>query len=127
MMADVARGDFIDPNASRTTFQEFAEKWLASQSGDPNTRASMESQLKPHAVPRIGSRQLGSFQPSHIREFVTQLEASGMSGAYARVIFSNVRAALRRRGGRMPAPEPLQLPHGDHAGHGRPPCRPLKP
>lgn len=28
------------------------------------------------------------------REFVTQLEASGMSGAYARVIFSNVRAIL---------------------------------
>ncbi|TSB24031.1 site-specific integrase [Streptomyces benahoarensis] len=92
--ADVARGDFIDPNASRTTFQEFAEKWLTSQSGDPNTRASMESQLKLHAFPRIGSRQLGSFQPSHIREFVTQLEASGMSGAYARVIFSNVRAVL---------------------------------
>ncbi|MBW8702526.1 putative prophage phiRv2 integrase [Streptomyces sp. MBT84] len=94
MQADVARGDFIDPNASRTTFQEFAEKWLASQSGDPNTRASMESQLKLHAFPRIGARQLGSFQPSHIREFVTQLEASGMSGAYARVIFSNVRAVL---------------------------------
>ncbi|MEU8872825.1 site-specific integrase [Streptomyces javensis] len=92
--ADVARGDYIDPNASRTSFQEFAEEWLASQSGDPNTRASMESQLKLHAFPRIGSRPLGSFQPSHIREFVTQLEASGMSGAYARVIFSNVRAVL---------------------------------
>ncbi|MEU4148277.1 tyrosine-type recombinase/integrase [Streptomyces parvulus] len=94
MQADVARGDFIDPNASRRTFQEFAEKWLASQSGDPNTRASMESQLKLHAFPRIGSRQLGSFQPSHIREFVTQLEETGMSGSYARVIFSNVRAVL---------------------------------
>jgi hypothetical protein len=94
MQADLARGDFIDPEASRTTFQEFAEKWLANQSGDPNTRASMESQLKLHAFPRIGSRRLGSFQPSHIREFVTQLEATGMSGAYARVIFSNVRAVL---------------------------------
>jgi hypothetical protein len=94
MQADVARGDFIDPNASRTTFQAFAEKWLASQSGDPNTRASMESQLRLHAFPRICARQLGLFQPSHIREFVTQLEAPGMSGAYARVIFSNVRALL---------------------------------
>ncbi|MEW1635051.1 tyrosine-type recombinase/integrase [Streptomyces sp. NPDC093801] len=92
--ADVARGDFIDPNASRTSFQEFAETWLANQSGDPNTRASMQSQLKLHAFPRIGPRALGSFQPSHIREFVTQLEGSGMSGAYARVIFSNVRAVL---------------------------------
>ncbi|UNO40479.1 tyrosine-type recombinase/integrase [Streptomyces sp. MST-110588] len=92
--ADVARGQYIDPNAARTSFQEFAGKWLASQSGDPNTRASMESQLKLHAFPRIGARPLGSFQPSHIREFVTQLESSGMSGSYARVIFSNVRAIL---------------------------------
>ncbi|WP_030691178.1 tyrosine-type recombinase/integrase [Streptomyces globisporus] len=92
--ADVARGQYIDPNAARTTFQEFAERWLASQSGDPNTKASMQSQLKLHAFPRIGARPLGSFQPSHIREFVTQLEASGMSGSYARVIFSNVRAIL---------------------------------
>ncbi|MFI6610663.1 tyrosine-type recombinase/integrase [Streptomyces sp. NPDC050507] len=92
--ADVARGQYIDPNAARTSFQEFAERWLASQSGDPNTRASMQSQLKLHAFPRIGSRPLGSFQPSHMREFVTQLEASGMSGSYARVIFSNVRAIL---------------------------------
>ncbi|MBC3987800.1 site-specific integrase [Streptomyces sp. AC563] len=94
LQADVARGDFIDPNASRTTFQEFAETWLANLSGDPNTRASMRSQLKLHAFPRIGSRQLGSFQPSHIREFVTQLEETGMSGSYARVVFSNVRAVL---------------------------------
>ncbi|MGW8327959.1 tyrosine-type recombinase/integrase [Streptomyces sp. NPDC055897] len=94
LQADVARGDFIDPNASRTTFQQFAETWLANQSGDPNTRASMKSQLTLHAFPRIGARQLGSFQPSHIRTFVTQLEETGMSGSYARVIFSNVRSVL---------------------------------
>jgi integrase len=58
MQADAARGDFIDPNASRTSFQTFAETWLA------------------------------------IRDFVTQPEATGTSGAYARVIFSNVRAVL---------------------------------
>ncbi|MFJ1929632.1 MULTISPECIES: tyrosine-type recombinase/integrase [unclassified Streptomyces] len=92
--ADMSRGQYIDPRAARMTFQEFGEKWLASQSGDPNTRASITSQLKLHAFPRIGSRPLGAFQPSHIREFVTQLEASGISGSYARVIFSNVRAIL---------------------------------
>ncbi|MBM7058321.1 tyrosine-type recombinase/integrase [Streptomyces durocortorensis] len=91
---DMSRGQYIDPRAARMTFQEFGEKWLASQSGDPNTRASIGSQLKLHAFPRIGSRPLGAFQPSHIREFVTQLEASSMSGSYARVIFSNVRAIL---------------------------------
>ncbi|NEC92491.1 tyrosine-type recombinase/integrase [Streptomyces sp. SID12501] len=92
--ADMTRGQYKDPKSTRTTFQEFAEKWLATQSGDPNTKASMTSQLKLHAFPRIGIRSLATFQPSHIREFVTQLEGSGMSGSYARVIFSNVRAIL---------------------------------
>lgn len=92
--ADMTRGQYIDPRAALMTFQEFGEKWLDSQSGDPNTKASMQSQLRLHAFPLIGSRPIGSFQPSHIREFVSKLEASGMSGSYARVIFSNVRAIL---------------------------------
>ncbi|MEV0533638.1 tyrosine-type recombinase/integrase [Kitasatospora sp. NPDC050463] len=92
--ADMSRGQYLDPAAAKTTFQEFAEKWLASQTSDPNTQASMRSQLRRHAFPRIGARPLGSFQPGHIREFVAQLETSAISGSYARVIFSNVRAVL---------------------------------
>ena len=92
--ADMSRGQYIDPQAARTTFQEFAERWLASQTSDPNTQASMRSQLRLHAFPLIGARPLGSFQPSHVREFVGELESSKVSGSYARVIFSNVRAVL---------------------------------
>ncbi|MER5351801.1 tyrosine-type recombinase/integrase [Kitasatospora sp. NPDC002551] len=92
--ADMSRGQYLDPAAAKTTFQEFAEHWLQSQTSDPNTQASMRSQLRLHAFPRIGARPLGSFQPGHIREFVAQLETSGISGSYARVIFSNVRAVL---------------------------------
>ncbi|MFE9427113.1 tyrosine-type recombinase/integrase [Kitasatospora sp. NPDC006697] len=92
--ADMARGQYIDPRAARTTFQEFAERFLASQVGDPNTQASMQSQLRRHAFPLVGMRPLGSFQPSHIRDMVGRLEASPISGSYARVIFSNVRAVL---------------------------------
>ncbi|PBC79037.1 site-specific recombinase XerC [Streptomyces sp. TLI_235] len=92
--ADMTRGQYIDPRAARMTFQEFGERWLETQSGDPNTKASMQSQLRLHAFPLIGSRPLGSFQPSHVREFVAKLEGSGISGSYARVIFSNVRAVL---------------------------------
>ncbi|MEV7182814.1 site-specific integrase [Kitasatospora sp. NPDC093102] len=92
--ADMSRGQYLDPATAKTTFQEFAEHWLRSQTSDPNTQASMQSQLRRHAFPRIGARPLASFQPSHIREFVAELETSGMSGSYARVIFSNVRAVL---------------------------------
>ncbi|OII63238.1 site-specific integrase [Streptomyces sp. CC53] len=92
--SDMSRGQYVDPQASRTTFRQYGEKWLTTQGGDPNTRASMESQLRLHAFPYIGSRPLGSFQPEHIREWLAKLEASGIRGPYARTIYSNARAVL---------------------------------
>lgn len=92
--ADMARGQYIDPRAARTTFQQYAEGWVSTQGADPNTQASMESQLRLHAFPYIGTRPLGSFQPAHIRDWVQQLQANGVHGSYARTIYSNVRAAL---------------------------------
>ncbi|MFJ8754139.1 tyrosine-type recombinase/integrase [Streptomyces sp. NPDC102441] len=92
--ADMARGQYIDPRAARTTFQQYAEGWVSSQGADPNTQASMESQLRLHAFPYLGTRPLGSFQPAHIRYWVQQLQANGVRGSYARTIYSNVRAAL---------------------------------
>lgn len=81
--ADMARGQYIDPRAARITFQQYAEKWV-THAPDPNTQASMESQLRLHAYPYLGSRPLGSFQPAHIRDWVRQLQEND----------SNVRAAL---------------------------------
>lgn len=69
--ADMARGQYIDPRAARITFQQYAERWVATQGADPNTQASMESQLRLHAFPYLGTRPLGSFQPAHIRETPT--------------------------------------------------------
>lgn len=66
--ADMARGQYIDPRAARITFQHYAERWVEAQGADPNTQASMESQLRLHAFPYLGTRPLGSFQPAHIRD-----------------------------------------------------------
>jgi integrase len=92
--ADMARGQYIDPRAARITFQQYAETWVSTQGADPNTQASMESQLRLHAFPYLGSRPLSSFQPAHIRDWVRQLSENGIRGSYARTIYSNVRAAL---------------------------------
>ncbi|MFJ8230545.1 tyrosine-type recombinase/integrase [Streptomyces sp. NPDC094448] len=91
--ADMARGQYIDPRAARTTFQQYAESWVV-HAPDPNTRASMESQLRLHAYPYLGTRPLGSFQPAHIRDWVRQLQENGIRGSYARTIYSNARAVL---------------------------------
>ncbi|MGW4780340.1 tyrosine-type recombinase/integrase [Streptomyces filamentosus] len=92
--ADMSRGQYIDPRASRITFQQYGEKWLRNHQADPNTGFSMESQLRLHAFPYIGSRPLGSFKPEHIRDWVADLTAAGVVGSYARVIYSNVRTVL---------------------------------
>ncbi|MFI1450563.1 site-specific integrase [Streptomyces virginiae] len=92
--ADMSRGAYIDPKASRITFQQYAERWLSNHGADPNTGFSMESQLRLHAFPYIGTRPLGSFQPSHIRDWVAALESASITGGYARVIYSNVRSVL---------------------------------
>lgn len=49
--ADMARGRYIDPHAARITFQQYAERRVATQGTDPNTQASMESQLRLHTFP----------------------------------------------------------------------------
>jgi integrase len=92
--ADMARGQYIDPRAARITFQQYTETWVTTQGADPNTQASMESQLRLHAFSYLGSRPPGSFQPAHIRDWVRQLQENGIRGSYARTIYSNVRAAL---------------------------------
>lgn len=92
--ADMSRGQYVDPKAARITFQQYAERWIAGQTTDLNTRIGVETRLRLHAFPRIGARPLGSFRPVHIREFVRDLENDSIGGTYARNIYANVRAVL---------------------------------
>ncbi|MFF4649359.1 tyrosine-type recombinase/integrase [Streptomyces sp. NPDC001380] len=92
--ADMSRGQYIDPRAGRVTFRQYALDWLASQTTDPSTREAVERRLRLHAFPHLGSRPLGSFQPSHVRAWARTLEDLGLASSYRRVIFGNVSAAL---------------------------------
>jgi integrase len=92
--ADMSRGQYIDPAAGKITFRKYAEDWLASQTTDPATRVAVESRLRLHAFPYLGSRPLASFQPSHIRSWARLLEDTGAASSYRRVIFGNVSAVL---------------------------------
>ncbi|MGY5012813.1 hypothetical protein ACWCY6_32780 [Streptomyces sp. 900105755] len=43
--ADMARGQYIDPKAGRTTFREYAERWLGALTTDLTSRAAVEPAL----------------------------------------------------------------------------------
>ncbi|GAA2279157.1 hypothetical protein GCM10010149_23580 [Nonomuraea roseoviolacea subsp. roseoviolacea] len=92
--ADMSRGQYIDPRAARTTFGQYAERWLASQTTDLSTRVSVATQLRRHAIPYLGSRPLDSFQPGHIRQWLSELENVLPASSYRRVIFGSVSAVF---------------------------------
>ncbi|MFG2746485.1 tyrosine-type recombinase/integrase [Streptomyces chartreusis] len=93
--ADMTRGQYIDPRASRTTFQQYAERWIAAQTTDVATRTTIGTRLRLHAFPHIGSRPLGSFHPEHIRVWSHTLESAGLATSYRRAIFGNVSSVFR--------------------------------
>ncbi|MFI1141966.1 tyrosine-type recombinase/integrase, partial [Streptomyces sp. NPDC020780] len=93
--SDMSRGQYIDPRAARVTFKGYAEKWLRAHSADLSSQIVTEQRLRLHAFPVLGSRPLDSFRPEHLRDLVSALEANpGVSGAYARNIYGDVRAVL---------------------------------
>ncbi|MFF8604989.1 tyrosine-type recombinase/integrase [Streptomyces sp. NPDC015346] len=92
--ADMSRGQYVDPAAGRTTFRQYGEKWLASQTTDPTTQTAVAVQLRRHAFPYIGTRPLDSFRPEHIRDWLKELETALPVSSYRRVIFASVSAVL---------------------------------
>ncbi|MFD9503937.1 tyrosine-type recombinase/integrase [Streptomyces sp. NPDC060035] len=87
---DMSRGDYIDPDAGKVTFEQYAIKWMATQMTDPATRESVEMRLRLHAIPHLGQRPLASFNPTHVRLWIRALEDAGLSPAYRRGIFAHV-------------------------------------
>lgn len=92
--ADMAGGQYIDPRAGRITFQQFAEKWVATHTTEVNSREAAERRLRLHAYPYIGTRPLPSFQPGHIRTWLGELEANVPAASHRRIVFGTVSAAF---------------------------------
>ncbi|MGI5129727.1 tyrosine-type recombinase/integrase [Pseudonocardia sp. CA-107938] len=119
IVADVVRGDYVDPN-DPTTFRQFAESWREIQMHRPTTRAHVETHLRRHVYPRFGDRRLASIRPSEIQHWVTTLSQT-LAPATVQVIHGIVaaifKAALRDRlvstspceGTRLPKKLPVQI------------------
>jgi integrase len=88
--ADMSRGDYVSPDAGKVTFEQFATEWMTTQITDPLTRESVESRLRLHAIPYLGTRPMGSFTPSHLRLWLRTLEDRGLSAGYRRGIYAHV-------------------------------------
>lgn len=89
--ADKLRGTYIDIDAGRVTFQEYAAEWLAGRSFEASTYEATELRLRLHAFPMLGNLQLRQIKPSTIQRLIASMD---LSDTYKRVILSNVSAVF---------------------------------
>lgn len=87
--ADKLRGTYIDIDAGRVTFAEYAVEWLAGRTFDVSTYEATELRLRLHALPILGHLQLRQIKPSTIQRLIASMD---LSDTYKRVILSNVSA-----------------------------------
>jgi integrase len=76
--ADIARGDWIDPAASRVLFRDWAESW-ASIIVDlrPSTRQQNLDYLRRYILPTFGSLTVGQIDFTTIQTWVSTMTAEG--------------------------------------------------
>ena len=79
---DVERGAWIDPDAGKTTFQEYSARWLSERPQlRPRTRELYEGQLRLHILPVLGKVELGEITPSRVRRWRADMISAGKPGA----------------------------------------------
>ena len=80
--AKVGEGRLSDPRRGRQTFRrDVTEEWLPHHVIEITTREAYTYQLNKHIMPWFGPMRMNEIMPSHVREWVTHLQAKGVSPA----------------------------------------------
>jgi integrase len=91
---DLARGDYLDPRAGKTTFGHYAADWIESQTSNVSTRENNERNLRLHAYPYFGARELGSLEPGDVRRWMRALQDKRLALSTQRLVWSIVSAVF---------------------------------
>ncbi|MEQ6901775.1 tyrosine-type recombinase/integrase [Nocardioides sp. YIM 152588] len=73
--AAIVTGQYVDPNAGRMLFRQYAEGWRAAQVHRPTSEAHVETTLRRHVYPYFGDKPIASILPSEIQAWVKRLAA----------------------------------------------------
>ena len=104
--ASIVTGRYVDPQAGRATFRDYAEQWRAGQVHRPSSAAHIETMLRRHAYPALGERPLSSILPSEVQAWVkglgsaegdTRALAPATIGVVHGIVSSVFKAAVRDR------------------------------
>ncbi|MFD7294777.1 tyrosine-type recombinase/integrase [Streptomyces sp. NPDC059897] len=92
--ADMDNGQYVDPKTARTTFRQYAEKWVKGHTGEINSGEAAERRLRLHTYPHIGRRPIGAFRPEHIRDWIAAMKDTVPAESYRRVIVGTASAVF---------------------------------
>ncbi|HXH78182.1 tyrosine-type recombinase/integrase [Nocardioides sp.] len=88
--ASVVRGDYVDPQAGRTTVAVYAASWEAIQVSSEGTRRIVDNALRLHVLPVLGGHKIATVRRSHVQALVKELEGKGLSAGSVRNIYEVV-------------------------------------
>ena len=90
--ADITRGEWLDPQLGRETFDDWANRWIPTIAGlTPKTRESYESILRRHLLPRFESTPVNRIDHPTVVALMAELTSTGAGAGTVR----NVRDVLR--------------------------------
>ena len=92
--AGMVAGTWVDPNAGRETFREYAEHWRSVQSHRPTTADQVERNLTRHVYPAIGDRPLATILPSDLKALVKTMGKT-LAPSTVSVIYRHVSAIFK--------------------------------
>lgn len=93
VQTDILRGAYIDPNAGRIRFSDFAATWLAGQTSDISTRQAMEIRVRVHMNPAFGQMDLRNIKPSTVQAWLGGLQEQ-LAPTYVRVLLANLSSLM---------------------------------
>lgn len=77
---DLARGTWVDHRLGKETVEAWATRYMATVTHlKPKTRTSYQSLVASVIVPRLGKIPVGQLRPIAVREWVSELVATGLS------------------------------------------------
>lgn len=91
--AQIVTGTYVDPNAGKITFRDYAEAWRDRQVHRPSTASDYETQLRLHTYPTLGNTRLNELQQAQIQAWVKSL-SENLAPATVRKIHGIVAGIL---------------------------------
>ncbi len=93
---DMLTEHWVDPRLSRTRFDAWAIRWMATTTQlKPSTRFGYESLLRTHLLPAFGTAQLRRIQPVDVQTWVGELVAGGLSASRTRQAYQLLSAIMK--------------------------------